>query len=695
MVSRPVKSLYTENNLSLRQQTYRKLTPLKILILKLEPDPGLVDEYSMMDVSWYKYSFILVSCALAISGCKDPEVSVGLLGKKLSAPALTGASPFDQDMKTNGYVRFQGSCDSRVQYISISLDETNYFIVPSAPNISGTALTGSEVNDTSCESDGHFDFYLTENDLISWGYSADEDVDVLFLRGTMSFGETRVLKIQDPNPDSGNGGGTATQVVLEKNWPAGFAGSSQCEYFNASIRNANGNHTTSTTATTFSLDKVVGNTTSRNIVAYKNQSDCASSTNGSTTFSIPAGENSITVYYKFPDAPLDDIIKFRTSSVNLSTTESAFASVVLRDSTGDRYWISSFSPYKVAKDTCAKGNFEARFYNGTVKSLYSSNAWTPVVTGTNSGKLFFYSDENCVNKVTAINGNSGNTTFYYKYNSGGETDTTTLKFTLTHNVDTATFGAYDDNVHNFEIDRSGNTTVTKFDFYVPTTGTTSRGICQQTQINTYNSQGTSIDSSIHVFMGAPNTAFFASYNDCETVSNPITSLSLTKSQTPVFYRTTALPSAVETLSMTSSSLPAVTRQITVSSKATHVSILVNNAPFFQFPSGNMCTPFLYEGILTDSVGDGVRYTNNFGENKNLMINLPAGYTVYSDTNCSTLAAVGSMGATVGTNANTTGTFNFYIKADATPAPGAFFISQGSGGTTGYLNSSSVQLTVGP
>lgn len=651
----------------------------------------------MMDVSWYKYSFILVSCALAISGCKDPDVAVGSLGKKLSAPALTGTSPFDQDMEVNGFVRFQGTCDPRVQYVSISLDGNQYFILPNTPTYANTNLTGSEVNDTNCDGDGKFDFYLTKNDLTTWGYPTDIDVDTLYLRGSMSIGgETRILTIKDPNPGNGNGnGGAATQVVLEKNWPAGFAGSSQCEYFNASIRNANGDHMTSISATTFSLDKMVANTISRNIVAYKNQSDCANSTNGSTTFSIPAGENSITVYYKFPDAPLDDIIKFRTSSVNLATAESAFVSVVLRDSTGDRYWISSYSPYKVAKDMCAKGNFEARFYNGTVKSLYSSNAWTPVVTGTNSGKLFFYSDENCVNKITAISGNTGNTTFYYKYHSGGETDTTTLKFTLAHNVDTATFGAYDDNVHNFEIDRSGNTTVTKFDFYVPTTGTTTRGVCQQTQINTYNSLGTSIDSNLNVFMGAPNTSFFASYNDCETLSSPISSLSITKAQTPVFYRTTAMPSVVETLSMTSSSLPSVSRNIVVSAKATHVSLLFNGDPSIGFPAINTCKPLAIEAILTDSVGDGTRYQNNFGEDKTVQVVIPTGYTIYSDTNCSTVLSVTTMGMTIGNNTNGSGYFNFYIKANATPSAGVFFTNQSIGGATGYLNSSSSQLYIMP
>lgn len=97
----------------------------------------------MMDVGWYKYSFILVSCALAISGCKDPDVAVGSLGKKLSAPALTGTSPFDQDMEVNGFVRFQGTCDPRVQYVSISLDGNQYFILPNTPTYANTNLTGS------------------------------------------------------------------------------------------------------------------------------------------------------------------------------------------------------------------------------------------------------------------------------------------------------------------------------------------------------------------------------------------------------------------------------------------------------------------------------------------------------------------------------------------------------------------------
>lgn len=683
----------------MRHQTYRKLTPLKNLILELEPDPGLVDEYPMMNVSWSRYSLLLASCALAISGCKDPDVSVGSLGKKLSAPSLTGTSPFDQDMQENGYVRFQGTCDSRVQYVSLSLDDATYFILPTTPNYSNTNLTGTEVNDTSCESDGKFDFYLTKNDLTSWGYATDVDVDTLYLRGTMSGNmETRVLAIKDPNPGSGNGNGgnsgAATQVILEKFWPTGFAGSNQCEYFNATIRDANKNHTTATSTVTFSLDKLVAGTLSRNITAYISQSDCTSGVNAGTSFGIPAGENSVTIYYKFPTTPMDGTLQFRTSSVNLATTESEYTSVVLRDSTSDRYWVSSYSPYKVAKDTCTKGNFEARFYNGTAKSLYASNAWTPVVAGTNAGKVFFYSDAACVNKVTAIDGTAGNTSFYFKYIGGVETDTSTLKFTLNHNVDTATFGAYDDNVHNFEIDRSGNLTVTKIDFYLPTAPIT-RGTCQQTQINTYNNQGTSVTPSLNVNIGGGNTQFFASYNDCETLTNDINSLSLTAPQTAIYYRTTAVPGSTQTLTLTSTGFTAVARQLHVSAKATHASLLFNGNASFGFPAANTCTPFALETILTDSMGDGTRYVNNFGEDKNFQIVIPTGYTIYSDTNCSTLLSVSTMGMTVGNNTNGSGVFNFYIKANSAPTAGQFYTNQSTPGTTGYLNSTASQLYLVP
>jgi hypothetical protein len=653
----------------------------------------------MMNVSGIRYLLIFTFCALTLSGCEDPEVSMGSLGKKFQAPSLTGTSPFDQDMKTTGYVRFQGSCDPRVLDLYLSLDETQWFQVPATPVYTNTTLTGTEVNDASCETDGHFDFYLTKTDLTGWGFAADVDVDALYLRGTTIIGETHVLKIQDNSPGNGNGGptGVASQVILEKTWPLGFAGSSQCEYFNASVRDANNYFVTTTANVLFSLDKKVDSTLYRKISGYASLADCVADANVTTDFIIPTGKSSALVYYKFPDAPLNGIISFRASDVTLATTTSAYVDVTLRDSTAGTFWMTSYSPYKIGKNMCTKGNYEARYYNGTTKSLYAASAWVPSVAGTNASKLLFYSDANCATQVTAISGMSGNNTYYFKY-VGAETDTSNLSLVLSHTVNTATFGTYDDIPQKIEIDRSGNTTLASFDFYTP--DVQSRGICNQTQLQTYNSQGTLVTPNNVLISFASSTVsggalFYATQGDCDNGSNPITSLTVADPQTALYFKSLSAPASSQTFAFSSTGLPVVTRSFLISNKATTVTARFDGLLQFIYPSANVCTNLKIDAVLGDTTHDGTTYINNFNESKYVSVSIPSGYTLYTDATCITPSGGNSMGFVVGAGAVTSGQFNFYIKADSTPVAGVFSVIQQTGGATGYLMGTSPGLVVGP
>jgi hypothetical protein len=650
----------------------------------------------MMNVHGIRYLLILILCALTLSGCEDPEVSMESLGKKLQAPALTGISPFDQDMQLNGYVRFQGSCNSRVTDLFISLDETQWFQVPAAPITTNTTLIGTEVNDASCEGDGHFDFYLTKTDLTTWGYSADIDVNAIFVRGSTPIGQTHVLKILDnTNPGNGNGGnsGIASQVVLEKTWPMGFAGSSQCEYFMASVRDSNNYFVTAATNINFSLDKKVSNTVYRLIGGFKTLDDCIATTNMTTVFTVPAGKNQVSVYYRFPDAPMNGTISFRASDVALATTTSAYIDLTLRDSATGAFWMSSYSPYKVGKGMCTRGTFDARYYSGGTKSLYSPTAWTPVVTGAGASKLFFYSDASCSNNITSISGNSGNTTFYFKY-IGTETDNTNLTMTINHTVE-ASFGTYDDTPHKIEIDRSGNTTLAKFDFYTP--DIQARGLCNQTQLQTYNSQGTLVTPNINISFGSTGGAatFYMTQGECDAGANPIGVLNVSNPQTPLFYKASGAPSATQTLVFTATGLPTVSRSFVISDKATTVTARFNGAMEFTYPSADQCTNLKVEAVLSDTVHDGTNYINNFNEIKYITINIPTGYTLYTDAACASPAGGPDMGMSIGAGAVSSGQFNLYVKADAGPVPGVFSVMQTTGGATGYLMATSPSLVVGP
>ncbi|MNK93535.1 hypothetical protein D3C87_1137010 [compost metagenome] len=649
-----------------------------------------------MNVRGIRYLLILILSAVTITGCEEPEVSMASLGKKFQAPSLTGTSPFDQNMNTDGYVRFQGSCNVRVTTLSISLDESLWFIVPAAPDITGTNLTGTEVNDTSCENDGQFDFYLTKNDLTGWGYAANVDVDALYIRGATIIGETQVLKIQDNSPGDGNGGnnGPATHVVLEKTWPTGFAGSSKCEYFNASLRNANNNYVTATANVTFAIDKLVDSTLYRNVVGYSTFEDCNASVNAKTVFTILNGKASQYVYYRFPDAPLDGAISFRANDVSLATTLSAYIVVTLRDSTSDAYWMSSHGPFKVGKGMCSKGNFEARFYSGAQKTLSSASAWTPVVTGTNAGKLFFYSDADCLNKITAIDGTSGNTSFYFKY-TGTETSTTPLSLTIGHSIDTATFGDYDDIPQKLEIDLSGNTTLARFEFYVPDIQT--RGACNQTQVTAHNSQGTLVTPNNTISIASTaGASFFMSAAECGSNVNAIISpITVTSPQTSLYYRVSGVPGSTQSISISSTGLPTTDRSFVISDTATTVSVLLNGVPQFAYPSANVCTLMTIEPILSDSTNDGTRYVNNFGESKPITLQIPTGYSLYTDANCSTVVGGNILGLSVGAGAAGGGVNVYYIKANSTPFATQFNAYQTSGGATGYLGSSMLNLILGP
>lgn len=646
-----------------------------------------------MNVYGIRYLLILLLAVVTITGCEEPDVSMASLGKKFQAPSLTGASPFDQDMNTNGYVRFQGSCNVRVSTLSISFDEDLWFIVPAVPNITGTNLTGSEVNDNSCENDGQFDFYLTENEMTSWGFDPDVEVDVIYIRGSTILGETQVLKLIDHSGPGGGNGGAATQVVLEKTWPMGFAGSSQCEYFNASVRNANNYTVPAPTNITFTLDKQIASTLYRNSVGYSSYEDCNASLNPKTVFTIPAGKTYHYVYYRFPDAPLDGTINFRAFDVSLAKTDSNYIAVTLRDSAGARYWMSSHAPHKVGKGMCTKGNFEARYYNGTPKYLSAANAWVPVVTGTNASKLFFYSDENCVNKITAIDGTAGNTSFYFKY-TGAETDTSTLTLTINHTIDIGNFGVYDDIPQKLEIDRTGNTTVSHVEFHIQDTVT--RAVCNQTHVSTHNSQGTLVTPNINIgFTSTANTTFYLTESDCNTSTNSVNATSITSPQSILYYRTLGAPGSTQSISIASTGLTTSTRSFVISDKATTVSALFNGLPDFIYPAADVCTLMKVEAVLSDTANDGTIYTNNFGEGKTITVQLPSGYSHYTDPGCTASVGGNSLGFNLGAGSTTTGQFTFYMKANVTPMADQFYVYQTSGGASGYLGSSSPKLLLGP
>ncbi|MBO9668864.1 MAG: hypothetical protein J7501_18850, partial [Bdellovibrio sp.] len=156
---------------------------------------------------------VLAFSSLLLTGCEDPGVNISTLGLKLAAPQLKGTNPFDQDFDSQNYAHIQGTCDTRVGDISISLNDNNWQTPPVTPDTTGTSL-GSVTNDINC-ADGVFDVYLTKADLTSlWGITvaADggTDVDSILIKGETIIGETKTLTLLDPKQSGSPGSGSGT-----------------------------------------------------------------------------------------------------------------------------------------------------------------------------------------------------------------------------------------------------------------------------------------------------------------------------------------------------------------------------------------------------------------------------------------------------------------------------------------------------
>ncbi|MFS4458442.1 hypothetical protein [Bdellovibrio sp. HCB2-146] len=634
----------------------------------------------MKNVTCYRLLILIFSGLVVLSGCKEPEVSLSELGKKMAAPQLKGTSPFDQDFNANNYVRIQGTCSVRVGDLSISFDNKTWYSIPSIPNYTGTTLAGSETNDLSCQGDGTFDFYLTEGDMTSWGIAADADVNYIYLRGSTIVGDTHTLTLKDPKLDGGTGNsGPATQVVLQKYWPDNFAGATQCEYFMASLRDANGNYAGAGKVVNFSIDKKVDSTVYSQIDAYLTMADCQAGTNAQNIFSIPASQNGIQVYYRFPDAPIDGVIYFRSSGVNLTTPTSSYTPVTLRDASGSRFWFSTHSFNRVASNMCTPINFNARFYNGNMVNLSGSDTITPVVSGTNASKLLFFADSSCTTSVTTISGYQANGQFYFKY-VGSEVSTDNLAFTITHTLAGPSLGGgtFDDIPHKIEIDRSGNSTVTHIDLTGPMT--VQRGYCTRMNLSAFNNKGTLTSSTATVTL-TPSSAvsqLFASQSSCDTQTTPISAIAMTGSTTEVWYRTTGTPGSTQTVTLSSAGINTPARTFTIDDKPTSFALLINgNATSLSYPVSPACVAATIEVKLTDYIG-GYYYANTLGYTITMSVTAPFEYTLYSDSSCSAgNEVVGNLGMSIGPGVSSTGVFNYWIKANSTPQQYNFQVFQTS------------------
>lgn len=363
-------------------------------------------------------STILFLSTIFLSGCKDTEVSVASLGKKLSAPVLTSANPFSQNFNTQKYAQLKGVCDSRVGNISLSFDNINWTQPPSTPDITGTALAGGTTNDISC-SDGVFDIYITESDLVNSFHIANTtNISSVYIKGETLIGDTETVSFIKPTPK---------KIILKKEYPRGFAGSGQCEKFKVYLTDEYGNPVDATSDVAFSLESNFNGSISTNIPIYLNDLDCVSDT-GHISFLtyaiIPANNQSIDVFYKFPADPIyfNQQLKFKITGVVTPAPETQYIQVTLRDSdylNSTHRWLSidNFYP-QIYKNTCYPLTVYAHKYDHG--DSIDSGSINPT---SNDPNLKFYDSINCSAETPSYTGGS-TYTIYVKYSTAVESLTT-------------------------------------------------------------------------------------------------------------------------------------------------------------------------------------------------------------------------------------------------------------------------------
>ena len=626
---------------------------------------------------------LVLGSTLLLTGCEDPGVSVGNLGKKLAAPELKGTSPFDQDFDTQNYARIQGSCDTRVGDLSLSFDNVNFHTPPISPDTTGTSLSGI-TNDINC-SDGKFDIYLTKNDLNTyWGITTGtggSDVRNIYLKGETLIGETKTLTIAK---SGGSNSGTATNINVEKVWPTGYMGIDRCEMFKVSLSDANGNETSSSTATAFALssDSGTAGATFNHIGAYTNISDCGSLSGAVQAFSIPAGSSNIFLYYRVPaGSTADATYKFKVTNTSLSTNT---ASVILRDPASSRRWVSwSDSTERIYKDTCYPFSLQRMSYG----QYYTNepNAVTLNLISSNSN-LKFYSGSACTaeSEMTSVTfpGYVSKASAYVKYSpKAGSTvsyDTATISYTT---PDTN----YDVTPIKLRIDTSSANTVAKLDFWGPNDST--RDTCNAYTIVTANSNWTPIASSAAMTVNLTTTVSGLGFYSDETCSNGISPAGGVSSvtipagavSTKVYAKTVNIGSG--TITLTGTGLTSVSRNLTIKAVLSSANLILNSGT--STLTKDTCT-LVYLKYM-DDYGSifpmSTAYTYTWSE-----INNSADVQVYTDSSCTSSVPRGSTFSP----ANNGYYYTFYIKANSSYAYGNLYLSLTGGPLTGVSTNWNVQ-----
>ncbi|WP_374077544.1 hypothetical protein [Bdellovibrio bacteriovorus] len=525
----------------------------------------------MLNVS-AKYFITILLSAVLLTSCKEPELDVGSLGKKLPAPALKGTSPFNQDFDSQSYARVQGSCDARVGNIFVSFDKSVWHQPPVNPDISGTSLPVGTTNDRDC-TDGSFDIYLTKNDLQNiWGIQTGNNgshVDYLYIKGESMIGDTETLTLVDNNSGTSPGSNNSpVKIILEKTWPRGFAGSGICESFRVAVLNSSGYRVTTPTAITFSLEKRAGGTVSGSVYAYTNWQECNTGpASTQKSFTIPAGSDGMDLIYKFPDAPLDSAFDFRITNPSSLVADTNYTSVILRDSSSNSNyrWLATEEPiHQIYKGVCYPLKIRAYQYNHGYANDTYSNSFN--FTSTES-QVKFYEDSSCGAELSTytLAPYSSTITAYVKYNPSASDTTSYKEFSVSIASATAGSLTYDSSPIPLRADLSTKSSVTHVDIWGPRI--LSHDTCYSFRVVSMNANGTQLPVSaatnIQLATLEANVGTFYSEPSCTSGVISNVSIAAQSSSMVIYFKPNAATIGTYHFSLTSSGLIAPSRELVV------------------------------------------------------------------------------------------------------------------------------------
>lgn len=572
------------------------------------------------------YLIAIFFFVVALVGCKQPDLDVSSLGKKLPAPSLKGTSPFDQDMDVQGYVRIQGRCDTRIGNIFLSFNKNVWHQPPLHPDTTGTTLAAGTANDRDC-SDGSFDIYLTKNDIQNiWGISANSDADhvsYLYIKGESLIGDTETLTLVN---SSGPYDPAPFKLTLEKMWPRSHAGSGRCDSFRVNVVNKQGERVPASSAIHFSIEEL-----SRMVPigAYLNWQECSTGAAATqTVFTIPAKSDGTDIFYKFPDGPPDKTLNFRILPPPALSADTAYMPVTIRDSSpsSSYRWLSvDDSPSQIYKNICYPLIVRSRLYDYS----WAYETDSSVNFSSSNSQLKFYSDENCTTQTSKTSFSaSSELTAYIKYSPLPSETESFKNFTITLTGESPSY-KYDTSPINMRVDLTSKGAISALDIWGPKNIVS--GSCNGFRVVSMNDNGTLLTASspISVTLGTFQSGtgeFFADYS-CTTMPISSATIPVGWNFSTIYFKAGALFEGTDRFKISSVGLSARSPEFIAARAPTHLKI----APDLSVGS---CKKFSIG--LTDATG-----TAAYPSPYNMVVSLemhfsssPIGDRFFSDANCS-------------------------------------------------------------